>query len=112
MNDKLFPEGPEVAARNMADALTGMADRGAGMQKLATLKALQDIVTSVQNKRHYTYVRTACPGYYDFYLNGKLRSTMRMVSPDMADYVLEILEGGFTDGVTFTATETFKTLKS
>jgi len=93
------------------DLVTSLIERGVDLQKLNTLKALQAILAEVQNIRHYTYARSEQSGYYDFYLNGKFHSRLKMIDNGMADYMIDTFENGFIDGVAFTATETFKTLK-
>lgn len=113
MNNNLFPEGPEAAAHDMAQALMGMADRGTDMQKLKTLNTLTSVIENAQTKKHYSYIRsTERPGYYDFYLNGEITATMRVPGMDMADFMLNLLENGFKNGVTYTTTEVYKSLKS
>ena len=105
----MYPE--QKSAMDIVDAFVKMENRGVELQKLNTLQSLQDVLDNAKRKRHYSYVISDQIGCYDFYLNGEFWSTMKMTGQNMAEYMLEILEAGFRDGVIFSATEIFRALK-
>jgi len=108
-NERLFPQGEENAAREMADMLSGYS-RASDLQKLKGIQAIQKTLDEA-NEQNYTYKMSKEDSAYDFYLDGKLALTLKVLGPNMAAYLAEVLKAAFNQGSEFTARKIFEKIK-